>query len=191
VGDVFAVAYYRRHAIWSHLFRLLPYAAAGIVIGYFALDHVNDRQLRPIIGSIVLIMLALSYWRTWRGGDRLAVPSGHWFPAIIGLSAGVTTMMANAAGPILVIYFLAMRLPKDAFIGTGAWYFLLLNCFKVPFSADLNLINGDSLRFNLILAPLIVVGALAGVPVARRLPERAFAIAVQWLAALGAIKLLF
>lgn len=190
VGDIFAVAYYRRHAVWKHLVRLIPFAMLGIVVGHRLLGSVNDKQLQPIIGGVILVMLGLNAWRNHSGGKDIAIPSGWWFPVAIGLLAGVTTMMANAAGPIMMIYLLAMRLPKDEFIGTGAWYFLLLNCFKVPFSQNLNLINWHSLQFNLMLLPLIVLGALAGVRLVKRVPEKAFTVIVQILAATGAAYLL-
>jgi hypothetical protein len=190
VGDVFAVAYYRRHAVWRHLLRLIPAAVAGIIAGYFALGWVNDAELKPIMGAIIFLMLAVNYWRIRWGGNHLSVPSGWWFPVCLGVLAGVTTMMANAAGPILIIYLVAMRLPKDEFLGTGAWYFLLLNCFKVPFSAELGLITSWSLRFDLLIAPLIVAGALLGVRLVKVIPERAFNVIVQLLAAFGALMLI-
>jgi len=189
VGDIFAVAYYRRHAVWKHLVKLIPFAAVGIVIGSMAMGKASDAQVRVFIGSVILVMLALNWVRT-RRGDGARVPTGAWFPICIGLAAGVTTMMANAAGPIMVVYLLAMRLPKQEFIGTGAWYYLLLNCFKVPFSGSLNLINWQSLQLNLILLPAIVVGALAGVRLVKHVPEKMFADLVQALAVLGAAWLL-
>jgi uncharacterized membrane protein YfcA len=189
VGDIFAVAYYRRHAVWRHLFRMLPYAVAGVIIGYLVMGQVNDRQLRRLIGVVVLVMIGIHAWRTHRG--NVEIPSGWWFPVTMGLLAGITTMMANAAGPIMIIYLLAMRLPKEEFVGTGAWYFFLVNSFKVPFSARLGLITMESLACNLALVPLIALGALVGVRVMKRLPEKAFGFIVQGLAAAGAVKLLF
>jgi uncharacterized membrane protein YfcA len=189
VGDVFAVSYYHRHAVWRYVVRLMPSAFVGIVIGYFAMGRVSDRALRPIIGGIILVLLALNALRT-RGQSDPRVPS-HWaFAATLGLLAGITTMMANAAGPIMVIYLLAMRLPKTAFIGTGAWYFLVVNTVKVPFSRHLGLITGATLKFNLLLAPLILAGAVAGVWVAKRLPEKAFNRIVTALTVLAALNLL-
>ena len=190
VGDIFAVFYYHRHAAWKYLVRLIPFAVVGIVAGYFLLGVVNDVQLRPIIGGIILVMLTLNHWRNRMMGEDVKIPSGIWFPLVMGLMAGVTTMLANAAGPIMIIYLLAMRLPRDAFLGTGAWYFLLLNCFKVPFSADLGLVNELSLTVNLTLLPVIVIGALLGIRLVKRVPEKSFAILVQVLAALTAVYLL-
>ncbi|MBI5723968.1 MAG: sulfite exporter TauE/SafE family protein [Planctomycetes bacterium] len=191
VGDIFAVAFYRRHAVWRHLVRLLPFAVVGVVLGYLAMGCVDDRQLGRIMGAIILVMLALNVLREWKGGSDLKIPAGWWFPALMGLLAGVTTMMANAAGPIMIIYLLAMRLPKNEFIGTGAWYFLIVNCFKVPFSFNLGLITPDSLLLNAQMVPFLIIGALAGVCLVRFVPEKAFTIIVQVLAAAAAVKLMF
>jgi uncharacterized protein len=191
VGDIFAVRYYRRHAVWPHLIRLIPWAMTGIIIGYLIMEKINDHQLRPMIGIVVLTMLVVNYWRNYRMKEEITIPTQWWFAALFGLLAGITTMMANAAGPILAIYLLAMQLPKNEFLGTGAWYFLLLNCFKVPFSANLGLINPFSLSLNMINLPFIILGAFLGIWMVKFIPEKTFALAVQILAALAAIKLLF
>ena len=133
-------------------------------------------------------MLVLSYLHHRRPDAQ--VPDGWWFPIAMGLIGGTTTMMANAAGPVMIIYLLAMRLPRDEFLGTGAWYFMLVNWFKVPFSTGLSLITPGSLTLNLALAPLVVLGAVAGVRLVKHIPEKTFNIVVQILAAAGAIWLL-
>ena len=189
VGDVFAVTYYHRHAVWSHLWRLLPWAVIGIVVGWFALGKVSDAQLRVFVGAVVLALLALTWLRS-RTAVLERLPHSLWFAALLGLLAGITTMMANAAGPIMVIYLLAMRLPKHEFIGTGAWFFLLVNAIKVPFSIHLHLIRPDSLWINLFCVPLILLGCWLGIKLLRRIPEKLFSRLVQILAALAAIKLL-
>ncbi len=191
VGDIIGVAYYRRHAEWRHLFRLFPWAIAGVVAGWASMGRLNDSQLRPLIGSIVLIILALNLWRQRYTSLDNRIPHSHWFAAILGLFAGFTTMVANAAGPIMAIYLLAMDLPTAAFLGTGAWYFLLMNTFKIPFSAQLGLITATSLKVNAMLIPCIAIGAWAGIRFARLIPRRTFEILVQVLAAAGAVKLLF
>jgi uncharacterized membrane protein YfcA len=106
------------------------------------------------------------------------------------VTAGILTMMANAAGPVMVIYLVAMRLPKDAFIGTGAWYALSINLFKVPFSAGLGLIQGGSLLANLYLAPVIVIGGFLGLRLVKLVPEKPFTWLMQALAVVAAVQLL-
>ena len=190
LGDLFAATYYRRKAEWGHVIRLLPAAFAGIVAGWQAMRFVTNEQLGPIIGIIVLVMLALNYWRTRAGGEEAPIPTQWWFAATMGFVAGVTTMMANAAGPIMIIYLLAMRLPKVAFVGTSAWFFFIVNWLKVPFSTNLDLIAPGSIRLDLMMLPLIAAGAIAGILFLRRIPQKAFNSVIQILAAAAAVKLL-
>ena len=191
LADLFAIVYHRRNAKWGHILRLLPAAFAGIVAGYFGLKVVDDQELKPIIGGICLLMLGISYWRTRVRGEDSPIPTRWWFAVGLGFMAGVTTMMANAAGPVMIIYLLAMRLPKIEFVGTSAWFFFVVNWLKVPFSANLNLMTVDSVKLNLMLLPCIAVGAFTGIFFLKRIPEKVFAAVVQILAAAAAIKLLF
>ena len=191
LADLFAIVYHRRNARWGHVLRLLPAAFAGIVAGYFGLKVVNDQQLKPIIGGIVLVMLGANYWWTRAKGQDAPVPTQWWFVVGLGFLAGVTTMMANAAGPIMIIYLLAMRLPKVEFVGTGAWFFFVINWLKVPFSANLELMTAESVKLDLIMLPFIAAGAAVGILVLKRIPQKAFTAVVRILAAAAAIKLLF
>lgn len=160
-ADVVAVAVYRRHAVWRHLWPLFPWVVVGVVAGYFALGVTNDTQVRRGIGVILLGLVALHFWRRRRAGAE-PVPHAFWFIALTGLLAGFTTMLANAAGPIMILYMLAIGLPKLEFLGTGAWYFLIINLFKVPFSCQLGLITPATLQFNALLLPAVLAGTLLG-----------------------------
>lgn len=161
VGDVVAVLSYRRHAQWRHLWRLFPWAGAGVVIGWFALGRMDERQARFSIGAIILGLAVLYLVRRFRrdgGGEEHAV----WFAPVIGVLAGFTTLVANAAGPLTVIYMLAMRLPKMEYMGTTAVFFLVLNLFKMPFMVGLGLVTRDSLAASLVLAPAVLAGTWIG-----------------------------
>ncbi len=140
-ADVVAVASYRRHAQWSYLWKLFPWTAVGVVAGYFALGRINDRQAKVLIGIIVLVLLAVHLVRRMRPAAEERSEYGWWYAPVIGVLAGFTTLVANAAGPLMVIYLLSMRLPKLEYMGTGAYYFLLMNLFKVPFMMNLGLID--------------------------------------------------
>ncbi len=191
MGDVFALVYYRRHAVWQHLIKLIPCAIVGVLIGWRLLGKINDEQLKPIIGIIVITLLILDFWRRRAQGAQAKVPTQWWFAAGAGVLAGITTMMANAAGPVMVIYLLAMRLDKTAFIGTAAWYFFLMNWFKVPFYLDLDLITRASLKIDFMMFPLIAAGAITGIFVLKRIPQKTFVMIAQALAFAAGIKLLF
>lgn len=192
-GDIVAVLTYRRHAQWQYLWRLFPWTALGVLAGYFAFGRVNDHQAKVLIGTIVCAMVSLHAWRRWqtRKTSEATLEHGGWFAAAIGILAGFTTLVANAAGPLMVIYLLAMRLPKMEYVGTGAVFFLLLNCFKVPFMIDLGLITGGSLWFNVLLAPAVLLGALFGRWLLPRVNQKLFETLALTLSAAAGIKLLF
>ena len=189
VGDIFAVAYYRRHAVWKHLVKLLPAAVVGVIIGYRLMGIVNSSQLKIIIGWIIVVLLVVDFWRIRIARGQPKVPT-HWsFAVAIGVLGGAVTMMANGAGPLMIIYLLAMRLDKNEFMGTGGWYFLIINCFKVPFSAHLGLITAASLKMDLMLLPLIAAGAICGRPLLKRIPQNAFVVVAKALTLLAAFNL--
>jgi uncharacterized membrane protein YfcA len=188
-GDIIAEAYYRRQAVWPRLLRLLPWAAAGIFLGYLAMGRLADSQFRPMLGAVILALLAANLWRERR--PAAAFPGRWWFAAVMGLLAGVTTMFANAAGPVMTIYLLAMGLEPAEFIATGAWFFFIVNCLKVPFSVSLGLINRDSMLLDAQLVALVGAGALLGILLLRRLPSRAFNRIVQVLTLAAALRMMW
>src|SRR5437016_4800492 len=117
-ADVFGVAFFRKHASWPHLFKLFPWVIVGVVCGYFALDKISSAQIQRLIGGIILAMVILHVWRQHQGEKIAAnIPHTWWFGAIMGTLAGFNTMVANAAGPVTVLYFLALGLPKLVFNG--------------------------------------------------------------------------
>lgn len=191
-ADVFGVLFFRKHASWAHLWKLFPWVLAGIIAGYFALGRISDNSVQRLIGGILLAMIALHCWRRLQAGGRFsALPHSRWFAAPIGVMSGFATMMANAAGPVMTLYLLAVELPKLAFIGTGAWFFMLVNITKVPFSANLGLITPQSLQLDAILLLPMVPGALLGPVILRRINQAKFEILVMVLAGLASLRLLF
>lgn len=188
-GDFVATAVYRRHASGSHIKRLFPWAAAGVVLGYFALGSINERQARFLIGGIVLSLVGMHFIRRRVGGHE--TEHGAWFAPTIGVLAGFTTLVANAAGPLMAIYMLAMRLPKMDFVGTGAVFFLVLNLFKVPFMVHLGLITTESFALNLWLAPVVVAGAWFGRKLVMKIDQRTFENIALALSVVAGLKLLF
>ena len=189
-GDLGAVWLFRRHARWPHVWRTLPPAVAGVVAGWWFMGRLPAARFGPVIGGIVLVLAVLQIARDVRPGWFERVPHSPAFAIAIGFAAGVTTMLANAAGPVMALYLLAVALPKNEFVGTGAWFFLLINLLKIPFSAQLGLITRDTLLFNLVLVPVILAGLLAGRRVVARLPQKAFDLLVLAFAVVAALKLL-
>jgi uncharacterized membrane protein YfcA len=190
IGDVCAIAAYRRQARWDYLRRMLPPACVGIIAAAAVMGRLSDAAFKPVIGWIILVLCLLQSIRMIWPDSFGDVPHGHAFAWAMGLLAGATTMLANAASPIMTIYFLAVALPKLTFVGTAAWFFFLVNAFKVPFSAGLGLIHPGTLLFNLLLSPAVVAGFLIGGWLIRRVPQRIFDGVLMLFAAVAALRLI-
>ena len=162
LADVFAVQIYRQHAKGRLVLRMIPPALAGIVSGWLLMPYIPVQKFGLLIGwlTVALIVLVLVQKFAPRLMSLAVEHPGIAWP--FGWLAGSTTMIANAAGPVMTIYLLACRLPKFQFVGTAAWFFFAINLLKVPFSASLGLINGASLKLNLLLAPGVIAGIFAG-----------------------------
>jgi uncharacterized membrane protein YfcA len=149
----------------------------------------SEAVYKPVIGGIILGLIALQVARMQKPEWFGSVPHTKLFAWTIGLIAGCATMLANAAGPIFAIYCLAVSLPKMEFVGTSAWFFLIMNSFKIPFSFALGLIHGGTLLLNLALSPLILAGMLAGRWLTTRIPQRTFDLLLLAFAAVAAMRL--
>lgn len=194
VGDIFALIAYRRHADWPTILRLAPAVVLGLLAGFAFLALTGDGVVRRAIGVILLVMIAVTLWRRWRqrtADTAVTERGGILLAGTYGTLGGFTTMVANAGGPVMSMYFLATRTPVQVFLGTSAWFFAIINLTKVPFLAGLGLFEGEVLLMDAALAPLVVVGALVGIAVAKRLDQRLFDRIVIVLTVLGAVYLLF
>ena len=131
MGDIFAVIYYNRHAQWKYVFRFLPWMIGGVLIGVLVGNDLDEQTFKIGMAIIILASVLMMYW--WERRKSKSVPT-HWaFAGFMGIFAGITTMVGNLAGAFANIFFLAMRLPKNEFIGTAAWLFFIVNLFKLPF----------------------------------------------------------
>lgn len=189
VGDILAVLAFRQHARWDYIRRLFPPAAIGVIMGALLVRRLSEAQFRPLIGAIILGLTVLQLLRLGRPKLFDHVPHRLWFAWAMGLLAGVTTMLANAAGPIAALYLIAVALPKLELVGTSAWLFLLINCFKVPFSAALGLIHTDTLLLNAALIPAIAAGLFSGRWLVHRISQRLFDVLLLAFAGLAALRL--
>ncbi len=189
MADVFAVYYYHRHADFKLLVRLAPATITGILIAIWVGDHVNDQTFGVIMAIIIILGLFIMIWNE-RKSSR--IPHNWYFASVAGILGGFTTMIGNAAGPVIAIYFLSLGLNKNKFIGTAAWFFLLVNLFKVPFHISVwETISTDTFIFNLTFLPVIMIGAFIGIKVVKLIPEKPYRIFIIASSALAALKLFF
>jgi uncharacterized membrane protein YfcA len=174
---------------WRQIWPLVPPACVGVVIGWWLLDRLDNALARQVIGWLIFSLLVLKLLLDWQ---RHRLAELHRHPAFVnslGAAAGVTTMLANAAGPVMTVYLLAHRFGKGDYLGIFTRFFLFMNLFKVPFSAQIGLINRPSLLTNLLLLPAVVLGIWIGWKTVKVMSQRVFEWAVFVFALLAALKL--
>jgi uncharacterized protein len=190
MADLFGVGYYHRHAEWKYLWKLLPWAFAGIGIALWVGETVNDEWFKNIIAVLVFVCIGLLIWRDRKKGSNF-LPDKWWFAASMGVLGGFATMIGNVAGPIFAIYLLAMHLPKNSFIGTGAWFFLIVNITKFPLHLFVwKTIHWETLFIDGLMLPGIVIGAFSGIWLVKKIPDNAYRTFVFVITALSAFLLL-
>ncbi len=190
VGDLLAVALYRRHGSWSQLLRLLPGVLPGLALGAWFVATVDDDVMRVAIGAILIVMTGTQLAQRVRSRGSLTSARTHAVRSVgVGVLAGFATMTANAGGPVMTWYLVLAGLPMLSMLGTGAWFFLVVNLAKVPFSAGLGLISGPSLLLDAVLVPAMLLGGLVGVLTVRRIQQRTFELAALALGLLSAVLL--
>ncbi len=190
IADMMAVTYYNRHAQWNVLIKILPWTMVGVVLGVWVGDSMDEEAFKNVMAILIVLSIGIMFW--WERRKSIVVPDYWWFAASMGIAAGFTTMIGNLAGAIVTIYLLAMQLPKAQFIGTGAWFFMIINVFKVPMHVVFwGTITWQTLSINILMIPIIAIGFyLVGVKIVGKLHDDLYRKFVLIMTALAALVLL-
>lgn len=189
-GDILAVIYYKRHVKWIYLIKLLPWMVAGVLVGVVLGKDLPEDFFKSGMAVIILISVAMMYY--WERKKDRKVPNHLSFAALMGMMAGFTTMVGNLAGVFSNIYFLAIKLPKNEFIGTAAWLFFIINLFKVPFHIwSWGTINLASFQISLSLIPAVILGFMFGVSIVKKLKNDRYRQLILLLTGLGGLTIFF
>jgi uncharacterized protein len=196
-ADVFAVSWYRHHTRWDLLRPLAAWVVAGFAIGttFFVVVGSNVRALEVVIALGIVTVVALQIARIVRD-----TPPRHATPtetAVYGTAGGFTTFVSNSAGPIMNTYLVGLGLDRTALVGTSAWFYFAVNLAKIPvylaigaWSTGGHFFTLDSLKYDLLLFPFVVIGVYGGRALLPRLHDRFFLWLVLVLSLAGAMKLL-
>lgn len=190
VGDFFAILYYKKYTRWKYVFILIPWMILGVILGTFGGNMLDENSFQWGMAILILISTAILFYREYF--PSLAVPT-HWsFGSGLGMLAGFTTMIGNLAGAVTNIYFLAMKLPKNIFIGTSAYVFFIINLFKVPFHVWVwKTMDLSSLYISLSFVPFLFIGLLVGVKMVQHINDQNYRKLILGLTAIGSIILFF
>ncbi|CAN5436826.1 sulfite exporter TauE/SafE family protein [soil metagenome] len=189
-ADIMAVKYYHRHAQWNHFWKLLPWMVVGILAGVYVGKDLDEALFRKVMAVIIALTVAIMIWMEVK--KNMVIPDNKVFTASMGLVSGFTTMLGNLAGAFSSIYFLAMRMTKNDFIGTAAWVFLVINLFKLPFQVIYwKNISLDSLKTDLLLLPALIAGFWIGIKLVAKIKDDNYRKIVIVLTLIGAVFIFF
>ena len=189
VGDLFAVWYYRKSVEWKNVFQPLPWAIIGIILGVLVGNYISDKTFLTLIGMIILICLGILVYTEIKG-KNIIVPSESWFYILVGILSGFASMIGNAAGPIFGIYLLALGFKKNNYIGTNAWFFFIVNLTKLPLQIFVwHNISIRSMIMTVVVLPVIILGAILGYYLLKKINEKIFRYLVIIMTGIAALKL--
>jgi len=189
MSHLFAVVYYNRHTRWTYLWKLLPWMAIGVLLGTWVGKDLPEEIFRQIMATLILVTVIGLFW--WDRRKTQPIPNQWWFAASIGIIAGVTTMVGNLAGAFTTIFFLAVRLPKNEFIGTAAWLYFIINLLKLFFHTfSWGTVNPESLKIDLYLLPATILGIITGVFLVKKIKDDDYRKFILLVTGLGAIWIL-
>lgn len=190
-SDLIAVFYYRRTAEWKYVFQLLPAAIVGFFVAIAVDKLIPADEFRRLMAICIFMGLAVMFWTEKKGKDSKMFTS-WWYAPLFGLMGGFTTMIGNAAGPVMSVYLLSMRLPKYSFVGTSAWFFLVVNYLKLPLQIFVwDNISLTTVMLNAITIPFMVLGALIGIYFVKKIPEKSYRAFIIVVTVLSTLMLLF
>lgn len=174
MADIIAVTYYKRIADWKVVAKLLPTAILGFFVAIFVDKQIPAQEFRQLMGWTLALALVVMLWSEIFGKENRWMKK-WWYSALFGLLGGFTTMIGNAAGPVMSVYLLSMRKEKMAYIGINAWFFLVVNLLKIPLQIFVwDNISWSTFSLNLLMLPVIGIGALIGIRLVKLFPEKAF-----------------
>ena len=190
VVDILAVVYYHRDTQWKLLLKLLPTMILGVLIGVWFGNDISEKLFKQVMAIFIIITVIMMVWMDQK--KKIGVPK-HWlFASSMGLLSGITSMIGNLAGSFVNVFFLAIRLPKNEFIGTAAWLFLIINVFKLPFHIFVwKTVTTETLLLNLFLIPGILIGFFTGVMLVKLLNNEVYRKFIMAVTAVGALLMLF
>jgi uncharacterized membrane protein YfcA len=190
-ADSVAIFSYRKSICWKALLKLIPWTLPGLGIALYVGENFSDHIFKICMAAVVFVVLIIMIIREIRGGTEEFSPRWYLYAAV-GLLGGFAAMIGNVAGPIVGVYFLSINLDKDEFIASRAWFFWIINLMKLPLQLFVwKTITPETLELNLLMLPAILIGAVAGIIIVKRITEKPYRIFVITVTAVSAVFLLF
>jgi len=185
--DLLAISCYRKAVAWSVLWRFLPAGLVGLVLGGLLLSQIAPGQFSLMLGLLIILLLLLGWWFDKRQHSPFKHP---YASPITGLVCGFVSLVANAAGPIASVMLMEQKLDKHSYVSTRAWLFATLNFSKLPVLISIGLLTPQSAITSLYCLPGLLIGAVIGHGLLKRINLQQFKAVIRAVIALAAVKLL-
>jgi uncharacterized membrane protein YfcA len=190
-GDAFSLYHYWGKWERKNLKYLLPGVVVGVLIGVQLIGRFSARELNFAIGllAILFVLFQLAKEKIFKAEG--AFSPGHAIGIPCGIGAGVTSTFAHGAGPVVSVFLIPQKLPKEIFVGTTVLVFTWINWIKMPFFICGSIINAATLKTSLAFFPLVPVGVWLGVCLNRKVSELWFSRLVYAFTFLTGLELIF
>lgn len=202
-GDAFSLYHYWRKWDSKNLKFLLPGVVVGIVVGIQLIDQFKPRQFNFVIGCLALSFVIFQFVKEWIFKAEGSFAPNHRIGIPCGLGAGITSTFAHGAGPVVSLFLIPQKLPKEVYMATNILVFTCINWLKMPFFAvdrtivDLPfllqhaMITRETLWVGLKFLPLIPLGVWVGLWLNRHVSEKYFLRIVYTTTFLAGLQLIF
>ena len=173
-GDAFSLYHYWRKWDSRNLKFLLPGVLVGVIIGVHLIDRFSARELNFAIGILAVGFVVFQLVKEWIFAKEGAFAPNHAIGIPCGIGAGVTSTFAHGAGPVVSLFLIPQRMPKEIYVGTTALVFTWINWIKLPFFALQRIITWETVIAGAYYLPLIPLGVWLGVWLNRKFSEQLF-----------------
>jgi hypothetical protein len=190
-GDAFSLYHYWGKWERRNLKYLLPGVVVGVVVGVRLIGRFSPRELNIAIGVLAVAFVVFQVVKEGIFRAEGTFAPNHWVGIPCGLGAGITSSFAHGAGPVVSVFLIPQRMPKEIYVGTTVLVFTWVNWIKMPFFIANQIVTWDTVRASLAYLPLIPVGVWLGVWLNRRFSEGAFTRTIYVLTFLAGLELIF
>ena len=194
-ADAAAVLQHRRFARLGRLGPMLLGATGGVLLATLGMAALRTPAgfgpaLGLTVGAVCLLLVAVQLYRL--SGARVPrLPDTRPAAAAAGGLAAVSSTLAHSGGPVMAVYCLDQRMDKRTLVATLAVFFAVLNAMKVPGYVALGLIDTATLKTSALLLPVVPIGAVLGLWLHHRVPERPFMLLMYLGAGAGGAHMVF
>ena len=207
-GDAFSLYHY--WGLWEkkNLKYLLPGVVLGVLVGVRLIGMLsarNDaaRELNVVIGLLAISFVIFQLTKEIIFRAEGSFSPNHRLGIPCGIGAGVTSTFAHGAGPVVTVFLMPQRLPKEIYVGTTVLVFTWINWLKLPFFiidrkmldwpvfVPHAMITAQTFRISLLFLPFVPIGVWFGVWLNRKISEVIFVRLVYVLTFLAGIELVF